>query len=222
MRCINCWLATLGLVLLCLLALNSRGAFNSGIRGSGTSQAETRQVQPFDSIRLDGVADVDVSISDHTELIVSADDNLLQSIQTTVSGGTLTISEKQNISPKSNIKITIKTPNLKSTSLSGAGNFNVNGLKDSSFSVNVSGAGNITASGQVDTLTVKLSGAGRIDLADLLAKDTTITVSGAGSAKINSTDTLNASVSGVGSIAYKGSPNLTEQVSGVGTINHVP
>ena len=223
MKGINCWLGWMGLILLCLLAFKGRGVFgSSGLQGSGNSKSETRAASAFDSIRVNGMADVEASISDQTEVIVTADDNILPLIETSVNNGTLLISEKQNISPKTRIKVTVKTPSLKHVAVSGAGDIDVKGLKENSFTVNVSGAGDVSATGEVDSLAVQLSGAGDVKLADLAAKDATVTVSGAGDAKINSTDTLNVCVSGVGSVTYKGSPKLTERVSGVGSITRIP
>ena len=122
----------------------------SGLQGSGNSKSETRQAGPFDSIHVDGMADVEASISDQTEVIVTADDNILPLIKTSVSNGTLLISEKQNISPRSRIKVTVKTPGLKSVAVSGAEDFDVKGLKEDSFTVNVSGAGDVSAISLVD------------------------------------------------------------------------
>jgi hypothetical protein len=213
-----CWI---GCIVAAFAVYHGRGCLSAGVGGSGVIASETRQVQPFSALHLEGVADIDATISDHTEVIVTADDNLLPMVETTVSGDALVIRETQNVSPKTRVHVTIKTPNLSSVSVSGVGNVNVDDLKESNFTVNLSGTGTVAAKGQTDTLQVAVSGAGQANLADLAAQNATLSLSGAGNAKINSTATLDINLSGVGHVSYKGSPKLTQHVSGVGSVTRM-
>jgi hypothetical protein len=190
-----------------------------GIRGNGKLKEQKRNVEEFTSIDAGGAFSINVYVGKSTSLRISAEENLLQYIKTTVKGGTLYIDTKKNLNPKKEIEIDITTPGLASLEASGANNIDIVGLNEKEFSVSLSGAGNVDLTGNAEKLRAELSGAGNIDAKNLKAKEVFICVSGAASADVFAKEYLDASVSGVGSIDYYGNPEKTRtNVSGVGSI----
>jgi hypothetical protein len=191
-----------------------------GIRGNGRVKQETRTIAEFDRLEAGGAFTIKVRVGSVPSLSISAEENLLSYIRTSVKGNRLIIDTKKNISPRKEILITITTPDLNSVDVSGANNVSIAEISTSDFDVSLSGAGHVYLEGKVDKLQAELSGAGNIEAKELKAKDVRVSVSGAASADVYATENLDASVSGVGSIDYFGDPkNTNTHVSGVGSIS---
>jgi hypothetical protein len=189
--------------------------------GSGVAATETRELGPFSRISLNGEADVNVQVGAEQSVSLRADDNLIGDVQTRVQGGTLDISQPDNVDldPDIGINVKIAIPSLESIELSGAGDVRVTGVSGSTFRTVVSGAGNVTATGKVDRVEVEVTGAGDVVLSELVAGDANVEISGAGDVHVYASDSLSASVSGAGDIVYSGDPQQVEKdVSGVGEI----
>ena len=191
-----------------------------GVRGNGHIKEETRSVSDFTKIEAGGAFTLKINVGPSTSLTISAEENLLKYIRTTVRGNTLKIDTKKNLSPRKEIYIEITTPSLNYIEASGANNISVYGIDNSEFVADLSGAGSIYLTGVTDRFRADLSGAGSITAKELKAKDVRISVSGAASADVYATEYLEASVSGVGSISYYGNPVKTKtDVSGIGSIS---
>lgn len=223
-----------------LYAFNSKhdGWWGWGKRGSGVERTDTREVAKFTGIDVGGAFNVDVTCGQETKIEVTADDNLLQDIETSVRGNTLYIETKQNISPRTKVRIHITTPNIDDVQSSGASDLVLNNIineklhietsgagsvkasvKTGKLTVETSGAGNVLLSGNADTFSVETSGAAEIKARDLKTKNARIDVSGAGDVELSVSDELSVSVSGAGDIRYYGSPKtVSKEVSGAGSV----
>ncbi len=191
-----------------------------GVRGNGRLKQEERSISSFEKLDAGGAFTIKVNVGPSPSLKISAEENLLSYIRTSVRGDRLVIDTKKSISPRKEILIEITTPSLTSVDVSGANNVTVKGINSPEFSIDLSGAGHVYAEGEVESLRADLSGAGNINAKNLKAKDVRVTVSGAASADVFAKESLDASVSGVGSIDYYGNPAQTKtNVSGVGSIN---
>ena len=191
-----------------------------GVRGNGRIKHEDRTISEFEKLDAGGAFTIKIKVGEAPSLKISAEENLLSYIRTSVKGNRLVIDTRKSISPRKEILIEITTPHLTDVDVSGANNVTVNGVSTSDFSVDLSGAGHVYLEGEVEKLSAELSGAGNIDAKDLKAKDVHISVSGAASADVYAKENLDASVSGVGSIDYYGDPaNTKTNVSGVGSIS---
>ena len=191
-----------------------------GVRGNGRVKEENRTISAFEKLDAGGAFTIKVQVGPSPSLKISAEENLLRYIRTSVRGNRLVIDTRKSISPRKEILIEITTPSLSSVDVSGANNVSISNISASDFSLELSGAGHIYAEGDVENLDAELSGAGNIDAKNLKAKNVRISVSGAASADVFAKESLDASVSGVGSIDYFGDPEKTKtNVSGVGSIN---
>jgi hypothetical protein len=208
------------LVLVCLGAsLTLSGCAEK--EGSGVEASETRDVEAFSRIELNGQADVIVTIGGQQTMTVRADDNLLGDINTEVEDSTLEISQTGNVDlqPRAGITIEIALPNLDEVEVSGSGNVTVSRIDGGTLRIEVSGSGDVEATGQVEQVEADLSGSGELRLAQLVARNASIDVSGSGDAHVHATNSLAASVSGSGTITYAGNPpNVDTDVSGSGDV----
>lgn len=208
------------LILILVITAFMTGCKIWGIRGNGNVKEETREVTEFDAIEASGAYTIDISVGDKPSLEISAEENLLKYIKTSVHGGKLVIDNKKSISPRKEIYIRITTPSLNSVESSGANNLSAYNINSDNFKVDLSGAGHIRLEGEAGRVRIDLSGAGGLNAKKLRAKDVRIEVSGASSADVYASEFLDASVSGVGSIDFYGDPKkVNTSVSGVGSIN---
>ena len=195
-------------------------SFGPGVQGSGKAGSETRDVSSFEKIEMRGAYDVEVKVGDKQHVEISGDDNLLKLVETSVKDGTLILSTKENVHPKTKLKVLISAPNLQAFSLKGAGDVNIQGVHEDNFTIDLRGAGDLTASGEAKKLDVTLKGAGDLKLYDLRAESASVDLSGAGDVNVYASKFLKAKVSGVGDLSYKGHPATVEKTkSGVGDIN---
>lgn len=198
----------------------SGGGTGSAIRGSGNIQTETRSVSGFSRVTLDGVGTLTITQSGTESLSITADDNILPDIDSSITGDTLHLGPKPGVSisniTRLDYRLTVK--NLSAITASGAANVDASGIATTSLTVNLTGAGGMTIAGQADSQDVELSGAGSYKARDFATKTATVRVSGAGSATVAVSDHLDALVSGAGSITYYGNPNVTQQITGAGSV----
>lgn len=210
-----------------------------GIKGNGHVVKQERSVKSFNAISVGGAFEVFLTQGDSESLVVEADENLLEVIETKISHETLYIRTKENIknSTQLNLYITIRT--LEMLDLSGAVELSsenrISGerlevessgaseieldLKLERLSMDISGASEIDLYGKAEKVDLDLSGASELDAYDFFVVDMNLDVSGAGEARVNVSGALDAEVSGAASIRYKGSPSLINtDVSGAGSI----
>jgi hypothetical protein len=151
---------------------------------------------------------------------VTADDNLLPMIETTVSGETLKIGSKGSYSTSLGVKIKITAPSLDALAISGSGDVHVKGLKAGEMEAKITGSGNVTLNGGVDRLRVRILGSGDVRAADLAAKDVQVSVTGSGNASVRASEQLDASVAGSGNVRFAGNPpRVQKHVTGSGDID---
>lgn len=205
------------ILLICVFILSGCGFW--GVRGNGKIITEDRNISEFTKLEVGGAYSIKVICGKEASLTISAEENLLPLIRTSVKGNALKIDTKRNISPRKEIVIEITVNELQSLECSGANNINVERINAQDFDVELSGAGNIDLKGETEILHAEISGAGHIDSRELKAKDVYISVCGAANASVYASNFLDASVSGVGSIDYYGNPRNTKtNVSGIGSI----
>jgi hypothetical protein len=192
-----------------------------GTVGSDTAKTETRTVSGFTGVTFSGVGTLNITQTGTESLTVSADDNLLSLLTSTVTNGTLNLGIKSgnSINPKKPIVYTLTVKNLNNVTLSGAGTINATKLTTSALHVVLSGAGSMTISGSAPSQTALVSGVGNYNAKGFPTDSAQVTISGAGKATVTVNKELTAIVSGAGSVIYYGSPSqVTKTISGVGSV----
>ncbi|HEX8731412.1 MAG TPA: head GIN domain-containing protein [Ktedonobacterales bacterium] len=234
-------LALMALALSVGVLLSSCVTSIGGTVGSGTAKTETRNVSGFTGVTFSGVGTLNITQTGTESLTVSADDNLLPLLTSTVTNDTLTLGVKPGnaIHPTKPIVYTLTVKSLNNMTLSGAGTINATNVTTnalhvilsgagaikatnitaSALNVALSGAGSMTISGRAPSQTAVVSGIGAYNARNFPTDSAQMTISGAGSATITVNKTLTAVVSGAGSVTYYGSPSqVTKTISGSGSI----
>jgi hypothetical protein len=237
-------LATLALVATACSGIDFGDSGTDRVAGSGTRLTETRAVGGFDRIVLAGEGDVVVTTGAAAEsLTIESDGNLLDYIESKVSGDTLTLSTRRgtDIDPSNGVTYRVDVVALAGVELSGAGSITVDDVRVDAFDVRLAGAGvidvsgldvslldaalpgagTISLAGTATTQDVELPGAGRYDAGDLASASVTVASGGAVAATVWATDELSITSGGVGSISYYGNPSLDQRVTGTASVERL-
>jgi len=228
-------------IMFSLFAIMILGACNQ-MTGSGNIVTEKRHTGNFVGISVGGAFEVEVKKGPETIVEVEADDNVMDFIETKVSGGILKIRTKQGTNfNDAHFKVYVTAPEINSLHASGAANLKVTDQLSGTgkISLDVSGAANIKAAVDAPEVSAELSGAGNIDLSgrtrnytarvsgsgdlksgNLQSENTEVRVSGAGTARVHASVSLNADASGAGNIYYKGGAAVQQKKSGAGNIKN--
>jgi hypothetical protein len=205
-------------VLLSLVGVSA--CSHSGIRGNGELQEETRKVDDFNAIEAGGIFRVYVEVGSEPTLKIEAEENLLQYIETRVSGSTLILDQRKNLNPREHITVYVTVPELNRVESSGASKFFVENINSEDFRLSVSGAGKVKLVGTAEKLNADISGAADLDAFDFKCKNVDLDVSGASKAEVYCSGILKSDISGVGKVIYDGSPeNIYSDISGLGKVS---
>ncbi|MBA2493293.1 MAG: DUF2807 domain-containing protein [Acidobacteria bacterium] len=200
-------------------AINCNYVNLSGVQGSGNVQSEKRNISGFSKIDAGGAVNVEVTAQKDFDVVVEADDNLLQYIKTEVSGETLKIFSEGRISSKTKVNVKISMPELTDLDISGASNAVVANIRTDSLQLEASGASKIKIDGVVKSVQADASGASKIDAESLQAENADVDSSGASSVTVSPLNDLNADATGASSVYYTGEPkNVKQNSSGASSV----
>jgi hypothetical protein len=209
------------------------------IKGSGNIVTEERSVAGFDHVSLGGAGRLTIIQGDLEGLTITTDDNLLESIESTVSGQRLRIGpDRVSLRPTRDIEYVLRVKDLRRLDLSGSlsattdaitaetiafhisgsGKIQVGELDTDQCEVHISGSGRVELRGRADSQDLRVSGSGDYRAGDLRSRSANMRISGSGDAVVWVADRLDTSISGSGSIAYYGSPTTSQSVSGSGKV----
>ncbi len=211
------------------------------IRGSGDVAEEKREVRGFDRVQLDGMGEVIVTQGDEDSIIIEADDNLLEFIQTTVRGDELVINIKARrpLVPTKPMRFYVTMEDIEGLALDGTGSiraegieteiieFDVNGAGDITIDdleaemvdVEIDGIGNLELNGSATHQSISIDGAGNYDGKGLESDNASISIDGIGNATLDVADTLNVDINGSGKVTYSGDPNIDQSINGLGRVS---
>lgn len=194
---------------------------------TGSGKVATRRVyvgpgQPlaaFKKIKLEGAFDIETKNGPQSDIIVTGDDNLIELVECSVSGDTLTVKTSTGYSTSHPLKVAVTLPDLQALSISGSGKAKVNGLSAQDAAFSIDGSGDILVTGTAKSASGSIEGSGDIDLSGLAAQKASASIDGSGTIRVNATDSVSASISGSGEILYRGAPkDLAKSIDGSGTI----
>ena len=212
--------------------------------GDGPTVTETRAVANFTSVSSSISADVFYKQDPVFKVEITAQQNILNVIETNLVNNELVIKIRNGVRVRSheNIVVNISSPSVNGLKISGSGNFMVpdsivtdnlnltlsgsgniklHKLLASAVDANISGSGNIAiANGVVTTEKLRISGSGDIDVSNVAATYVTTATSGSGKTDVNASESLDVTISGSGSVFYTGNPIINTHISGSGKVIH--
>lgn len=214
------------------------------VTGDGPVVTENRNIVNFAGVDLRVSANVYFKQDPNYKVEISAQQNVLNVIETYVSDNKLVVKFKSGVNLKSHepIVINVSAPNANRFRISGSGSISTTGdLTPAAMELDISGSGNLNIAelhtGQVDAdisgsgnikvtagaatqETLKISGSGDIDLGGIAANSANTTTSGSGNTRVNASQNLTVRISGSGSVYYKGTPVINTSISGSGKLIH--
>jgi hypothetical protein len=188
------------------------------IAGAGPVITQHRSLPPFNRVSARGRYEIAIHSGVPQSVAVAAQRNVAGIIETTVSDGTLVISERRRVTTREKTVVTLDVPRLDAVSLEGEVDATVSGVRETSLALTSNGAGSFTATGSVQKLTLTSRGAGSAHLDGLQTSEATVQMFGAGDVELSVRDSLNVEIFGAGSVTYHGSPHVQKTIRGAGTV----
>jgi len=211
--------------------------------GEGPLVTQTRSVGNFSGVSSEMSGKVNFAIAPEYKVEITAQQNILDVLNTNVVNGVLHIDFKDNVRVRQHedLLINITAPYADYFRLSGSGNMNVQGdITANNLKVTLSGSGDIAVQSAViaDKIDADISGSGNINIANGSAVNEDVDISGSGkvempgvNAEIAVTRTsgsgdvrlavsknLDAHITGSGSVYYHGNPIISTHISGSGRV----
>jgi len=181
---------------------------------------QERTISAFSSLQVGGAFNVYFTQKDETSLFIEADENLMDKIETEVSGETLKISSR-NIRNATSLNIYLTGPALNNIDISGAATLlTKNTLSGESLSIEASGASEADLQVDVETLKTRASGASEVKISGNAGQHTVV-ASGAADVKASKliTNSSDANASGASHVSINASEKVTTSSSGAGNIS---
>lgn len=212
------------------------------VKGNGIEATEGRMVSDFARVKSAGSFDVHITKGDEFEVIVSADENVIEHIETYVSGDVLKIETKGTLSIKNKLpmEVFITMPNMRGLKLSGSGKITTDYFHTNQVDILLSGSGKIETAFEADEANVDISGSGEVELSgfanksnfrisgsgtiladELETTDCYTVTSGSGDMWISIERSLDARITGSGNVYYYGNPEVDTTISGSGYVKSI-
>jgi hypothetical protein len=214
------------------------------VTGDGPVVTQTRNVVNFSGIDLRVSGDVEFKQDPNYKVEVTAQQNILDVMETYVSNNRLVVKFKNDVRVTSHepVHVVVSAPSFYSLKLSGSGSMVSTGsISPANMEIDISGSGNISipelhtgmvdvdisgsgsvavASGTATEEALKISGSGSIDLSTIPVQKANTRTSGSGDTRLNVASNLDVTISGSGNVYYKGNPVINASISGSGKVKH--
>jgi hypothetical protein len=209
------------------------GGWGHYVSGNGNVVEDARDISDFTGVHLSSGIDVELSQGDRFEVMVEADENLQEYIETYKSGGMLVVGTERgvNIGKARSKVVHVTLPELEELNISSAGDcdavtpftcgdlfIDISSAGDlkmeveaRSIRLNISSSGDCRLAGEAEEFRVDLSSAGDLHAFDLIAARVDVSVSSAGDARVHATEEISMSVSSAGDIYYMGDARVTSR-----------
>jgi hypothetical protein len=211
--------------------------------GEGPLVTQTRSVGNFSGVSSEMSGKVNFAIAPEYKVEITAQQNILDVLNTNVVNGVLHIDFKDNVRVRQHedLLINITAPYADYFRLSGSGNMNVQGdITANNLKVTLSGSGDIAvqraviadkidadisgsgniniANGSTVNEDVDISGSGKVEMPGVNAESAVTHTSGSGDVKLAVSKNLDAHITGSGSVYYHGNPIISTHISGSGRV----
>ena len=213
------------------------------IEGRGPVLEQELVVPQFDGIDLMVAGNVKLRQGTEQKVLVGAEANIFDRLQTNVRHGTWEINLGPGCYRDYELEIDITVSDISEVVLSGSGDIGLDNFDEQNdLMLVISGSGNmelasfsgtekadisISGSGSVyfnsdftdlHDLDINISGSGNIYAFPVETKNCYVSIPGSGNCEVRVTDLLDANISGSGNIFYKGNPTIKSIITGSGAI----
>jgi hypothetical protein len=180
---------------------NNNNSNTVTVIGTGNVVSDTVTLAAFHSVRNLASFDIDITKGNPQQVILKAQQNILDVVTYQVNNNELNLGIQNNVSIQTSLglKAEIIIPEITRVGIIGAGDFNLSG-------------------GQEDVLYIDITGAGNVMAYNLDVDTCYITTTGVGNCYVKVNNLLNITITGVGNVYYKGSPSIHSTITGVGSV----
>jgi hypothetical protein len=191
------------------------------IAGSGRIVSQVRAAAGFTGIEVTNTTKVIITQDTVESLRIEVDDNILDRVTTTVTGGVLRVGLQEGSYNNVTFRVYVSMVNINLLESTGAADFSATGpISVGEIVCRITGAGTVTLWGTATSETVEIIGAGSIRNLGLVTPRCTALISGAGDIQVHVTEQLDAVISGTGSIVYAGDPPTVHSIiTGLGNVS---
>jgi hypothetical protein len=211
--------------------------------GNNVIETNTLSVPSFRGIDFKIAGNVNISQGNTQEVSVTGDANIIENIDTDISGGVWDIDFGSDCFDHYDLTVNITTPNIEELVLSGSGNITLNNFTgQGDLSLEISGSGKINldefvgcedlsikinGSGTIHTnsefpdlknIDIRISGSGDYEGFPISTDECNINISGSGNCEVFVRERLDVKISGSGNVFYKGSPTVSTDISSSGSV----
>jgi hypothetical protein len=198
------------------LAAPACNAIVPTVAGSGHVIAEQRDVGDFSKVRVSTAINATIIVGPDAALQVTADDNLMGSINTDVTAGRLVVSSRPGTQPSTQISVAITVPNLEELEVDSAASAIATGVNNPTFQAEADSAGSLTARGNSDNVDVTAMSAGTADLGGIPAQTASVNVGSGARATVNVQQSVGGSVESGGVVHVEGQPQTVNVTTNSG------
>jgi hypothetical protein len=189
-----------------------------GVRGNGNIKTDDRTISAFTEIDAGGAFEIEWQ-SGSPALRITTDENLLDYIESEVSGDTLRLRTREHIWPTHDVKVIVSSPTRTGARIRGAVKLTAKQLTGPKFALEASGASHVSLDGNIDELLADMTGASELNASGLQTKTAEISTTGAGDAEVAVAETLKVAITGAGKVSYSGNPTIEKHITGAGSVH---
>lgn len=206
--------------------------------GEGPVVSQTLILNDFHSFELQGSETVILRQGEEQEVVVEAQQNIINLLETDVRNGRWDIEFEDCIRSYEDVVIYITLPEINTITLSGSGMIKtsdwitaddielnllgsgkIDALIDAEeIEAKVTGSGRIELEGGADYGEFRITGSGNVDAYNMPLIDCEVNISGSGKVKTQCSGNLEIDISGSGDVYYRGNPNINSSISGSGKV----
>lgn len=211
------------------------------VHGSGSQTSENRKVSDFSRIDISGGFKVILKQDSSLSVKVTADDNLMKYIKTSVSGSRLRIYSRRAICNSGQMTVYVGVRHLEEVKASGGIEVESDGkittqdlhlrlsgatkitmdLNAANVTTNGSGATELNLKGQASSHNIDLSGSGKVNALDFIVGNCEIQTAGVGHSEVNVLHSLAIHSTGASEVKYRGNPSITSDKVGASSVEKI-
>lgn len=211
------------------------------VRGFGDVIQEERSLKNVSGVELGAPGEMDIRLGDTESLVIEAEGNLLQYIETSLEGGILKVYTRigANLEPTRPIIYTLTVKRLLSLAVTSSGSITAPALEADRFRMEVNSSGHILlagitaqklevtlnslgyaeiGTGEVTEQEIKISSSGNYSAPDVRSETVTATLDSSGNATVWVTEELTAEMNSSGNVYYYGQAVVNETSSSSGAV----
>ncbi|HSN59569.1 MAG TPA: head GIN domain-containing protein [Ferruginibacter sp.] len=209
--------------------------------GSGNIITQTRNLGDFAGVNVGGGFEVEIKIGSNRKVVVEADDNVIDDIETSIDNGQLKISLRNGMSYNNvHMKVFVTAPEINKINSSASADVEVkdelssenkivlNASSGSSIkatlnapeaNADASSGAEINLEGRTKNFDAQASSGASVKASDLLSENTIAESSSGGTVEVHASVKLNAKANSGGTVSYRGAANVVSNENSGGSIN---